>query len=148
MLLGALCAQDYRKKPRACVPGDSNGGAQTIEYINLKNWCSRRLIRLKYIAPARHGELNSELERLIQTLRVMARIGLEGAKLTPKFWGCALSYAVFLKNRHPHKGIIVIRSRSAYLQIFWWHLLQRNAIISGASAVEKIKDDWNAESLR
>ena len=48
---------------------------------------------------------NSVTERLNQTLVEMARSMLLDSKLPKKFWGEAISTAVYLKNRTPVKAL-------------------------------------------
>ena len=70
-----------------------------------QNWLKEHNFGLKFVTPARHGELNSLVERQIQSLRLMARTSMLDARLSTSFWPHATNYATYVKNRLPHTSL-------------------------------------------
>ena len=81
---------------------DRQAGLNTSK---VRNWLSNIGLDYKFVTPQRHGELNAHVERVIQTIRTMARTALLNAQLSTNFWRFALRYAVTLKNIMPHAAL-------------------------------------------
>ena len=79
-----------------------NGGEYTSSQF--ENYLKAEGIRLELTVP-KTPQQNGVTERLNQTLVEMARSMLLDSKLPKKFWGEAISTAVYLKNRTPVKAL-------------------------------------------
>lgn len=78
---------------------------QGLMVQQVRSWLIDQNIHFKFATPGRHSELNSVVERTIQSLRAMSRCALEDAQLTSSFWRHAVFYAVYVKNMLPHDAL-------------------------------------------
>ena len=96
----ALVEKATKKKVRTFRT--DNGGEYTSSQF--ENYLKVEGIRHELTVP-KTPQQNSVTERLNQTLVEMARSMLLNSKLPKKFWGEAISTAVYLKNRTPVKAL-------------------------------------------
>ena len=59
-----------------------------------QSFLENKVILVKLVPPHRHGQFNPFVERVIYTLRTMARTALDEAGLSSTFWPFAVTYAV------------------------------------------------------
>ena len=96
----ALVEKATKKKVRTFRT--DNGGEYTSSQF--ENYLKAEGIRHKFTGP-KTPQQNGVTERLNPTLVEMARSMLLDSKLLRKFWGEAISTAVYLKNRTPVKAL-------------------------------------------
>ena len=82
---------------------DRQSGFVTDEF---KDWLIWLGISFEFAPPDRHHYFASYIERVIQTVRNMARMSLTHAQLSVRFWKYATDHAIYVYNRVAHAALL------------------------------------------